>query len=373
MQATLNGLRIVEFAGIGPGPFCGMMFADMGADVILIERASPNANAVSDGVVSGARAKSITDRGKRSIALDLKRPEDIEIALKIVETSDALIEGFRPGVMEKLGLGPEECLKRNERLIYGRMTGWGQTGPLAHSAGHDPNYLGVSGSLWAGGRKGRAPISPLTLAGDVGGGSMILAWGIMCALREVARTGKGTTIDAAITDGSAYLSTLLWMMQGIGEDGTRPGDTWVDGAAPWHETYECLDGAFVTVCAIEPKFYKLFIQLIGLENEPSLQDQWDSKSWAQAREIVAGVFATKTQAEWDALLGGTDACCAPVLPMRSAPGHPHNAARGTFGEIGGVVQPMPAPIMGGARAKPRAVPSLSEHRETILSELGIPS
>jgi len=332
-QGPLAGVKVVEFAGIGPGPFCCMLLSDMGADVVRIDRKGGRGGAKFD----------VTARGRRSIALDMKDAGDVAVALDLIEKADVLIEGFRPGVMERLGVGPEEALKRNPRLIYGRMTGWGQTGPLAHAAGHDLNYIALSGALHAMGRKGVAPSPPLNLVGDYGGGSLYLAMGVCAALVEVARSGKGQVIDAAITDGTASLMAVMYGLRSAGIWTDERDSNLLDGGAPFYDVYETADGKFVTIGSLEPQFYAMLLEQTGLKDDPAFAAQMDKTNWAAMSEKVAAVIRTKTRAEWTAAMEGTDVCFAPVLDMAEAPSHAHNSARGTFTEVDGVIQPAPAP------------------------------
>ncbi|MFT3726794.1 MAG: CaiB/BaiF CoA-transferase family protein [Terricaulis sp.] len=331
-QGPLNGVKVVEFAGIGPGPFCTMLLSDMGADVVRIDRK----NARSFG-------KDIGARGRRSVGLDMKQPEDVATALSLIEKADVLVEGFRPGVMERLGLGPDVALARNPKLIYGRMTGWGQTGPLAQAAGHDINYISITGALHAMGKADRPPAPPLNLVGDFGGGALYLAMGICAALFEAQRSGKGQVIDAAITDGVASLMAMMY--------GMRASQIWtddrdanmLDGGAHFYDTYETKDGKFVSIGSIEPQFYALLMEKTGLKDDPAFAAQMVKPEWPALADKLAAVIKTKTRDEWTALMEGTDVCFAPVLTMGEAPKHPHNAARATFVEIDGVVQPNAAP------------------------------
>lgn len=365
----LAGVKVVEIAGIGPAPCAGMMLADMGADVVLVERRVPSANAAPN--FQEQAAQTFYNRGKRSIALDLKQPEAVEVVLALVEQADVLVEGFRPGVMERLGLGPEVALQRNPRLVYGRMTGWGQTGPLAHAAGHDPNYIALSGALWPGGSADRAPTAPLTLVGDVGGGTMVLLFGVMSALVHAQKTGEGQVIDAAITDGSAYISSLLRMMHNTGQMRDEPGTGWADFGAPWNETYTCADGKHITVCPLEPQFYGQLLDYLGLADDPVFTNQWDTSQWPEGKQRFKAIFASKTRDEWCALLEGTDVCFAPVLNLTEATQHPHNVAREVFMERDGVVQPAPAPRFSKSQPTVGACPVRGEHSLAIVSELGL--
>ncbi|MYM61846.1 CaiB/BaiF CoA-transferase family protein [Pseudomaricurvus sp. HS19] len=370
-KGPLAGIKVVEMAGIGPAPCAGMMLADMGAEVILIDRKVANANAANLGTGDDPN-QSFFNRGKKSLAVNLKSAEGIEAVLKLIDSADVLLEGFRPGVMERLGLGPEVCHARNPKLVYGRMTGWGQTGPLAHAAGHDPNYIGVSGALYYGGRENHPPTAPLTLVGDLGGGTMVLAWGVICAVLDAQRNGKGQVVDAAITDGSAYISSLLMLMRNTGQirdDKLQTG--WADGAAPWNDTYQCADGNYITVCPLEPGFYKLFLDKLGLADNPAFADQWDAASWPEGRRILTELFAGKTREQWCEELEGTDVCFGPVLSFAEAAEHPHNKARGTFLEINGVPQPAPAPKLSGYTPDIKPCPEIGAHSDEVLTGAGM--
>ncbi|NNM74127.1 CaiB/BaiF CoA transferase family protein [Enterovirga aerilata] len=359
----LAGIRVVEFAAQGPGPFCGMLLADLGAEVTLIERAG-------DGGESARFGRSaIFHRGKRSIILDLKRPEDVHTALRLVARSDALIEGMRPGVMERLGLGPDICLARNPALVYGRVTGWGQDGPLAQSAGHDINYIGLSGALWYASPPGEPPVVPATLIGDVGGGALYLAVGILAGLLHARAGGAGQVVDAAIVDGSAHMLNLLFAVRSMGELASKRGQSAIDGAH-WWGSYRCADGLFITVGSIEPKFYGELLSRLGLTGELRAEDQNNENTWERGRELFAATFATKTREEWRRLLEGTDSCFAPVLNLDEAAAHPHNAARSVFVEMDGMLQAAPAPRLSGhTRRMPGRVPARGEHQEAILAEI----
>lgn len=370
-RGALAGIRVVELSGIGPGPCAGMMFADMGAEVILVERKTVNSNAAAILPQEEDVKQAFFNRGKKSIAVDLKNPEGVELVLELVTKSDLLIEGFRPGVMERLGLGPDVCLQRNPKLVYGRITGWGQTGPMADAAGHDPNFIALSGALWYGGRKNRVPTAPLTLVGDMGGGTMMLAWGVLCALMHARNTGEGQVVDSAITDGSAYLSSLLWMMRNMGQISDQPESGWADGAAPWNDTYECADGKFITLCAVEPAFYRELLELLGLCDNPLFADQWERSSWPQGKVELKKLFLSKTREQWCDLIEGSDACFAPVLDFSEAPQHPHNIARHTFVEIDGVTQPAPAPKLSRSQASAGVPPGIGEHTDEVLAIVGL--
>jgi len=329
----LQGLRVIEITGLGPAPFCGMLLADMGAEVVCVDRAGPLA---LDYRTDCCR------RGKRSVQLDLKRAEDRETLLQLVERADALFEGFRPGVMERLGLGPEECMARNPRLVYGRMTGWGQDGPLAAAAGHDINYIALTGALHAIGRAGDRPVPPLNLVGDYGGGALFLAFGMVCALLEAARSARGQVVDAAMTDGSALLMALYHSLAAEGRWEGERGNNLFDGGAPFYGVYETSDGAYVSVGALEPQFFAELLEKAGIA-AADLGQQYDTGRWAEQRQVLERVFRSRTRQEWCEVLEGSDACFAPVLDLHEAPRHPHNRARGTFIEVDGMTQPGPAP------------------------------
>jgi alpha-methylacyl-CoA racemase len=337
MSGPLSGVKVLEIAGIGPGPFCGMLLADMGADVLRIDRLE----AIDLGLPQSEQFE-VMARGRRSVALDLKSPDAVLVALDLIERADVLIEGFRPGVMERLGLGPDSCLQRNPALIYGRITGWGQHGPLAHGAGHDINYIAVSGALHAIGRRGQSPVPPLNLVGDFGGGAMYLAFGIACALFETRKSGEGQVIDAAMSEGACHLMGLFYgrLAAGLWEDAR--GVNAIDGGAPWYDTYETADGKYVAVGAIEGRFYAELINRLGLA-DAGLPGQHERARWPELRAAIAAAFRGKTRDQWCVEMEGSDACFAPVLSLTEAPGHAHNRARGAFVEVGGVVQPAPAP------------------------------
>lgn len=339
----LKGTKIVEIAGLGPGPFAGMYFADMGADVTVVERKTANEEALNSSAEENNSKYETHNRGKKSIALDLKDQRAIEIVLKLVEQADVIIEGFRPGVMERLGLGPEDCLKRNPRLVYGRVTGWGQSGPLSQTAGHDPNYISISGAMWYSGRKDRPPLATTTLVGDAAGGAMFLISGVLSALLYAHNTGRGQVVDAAMTDGSAYLCSLLWPAYNMGQLKDIPESSWIDGAAPWNNTYQCADSKFVSICPVEDKFYRELLHILGLTQDPVFSDQWDVSSWPEGKRILKELFLTRSREEWCSLFEGSDACFSPVLNFSEAANHPHNLARKTFLEIDDVIQPSPAP------------------------------
>lgn len=364
-MAVLSGVRIVEIAGLGPGPFCGMLLADLGAEVVLVERPGGG-----DSIDFGDTA--IFHRGKRSVALDLKAPEAVELVLRLVERADGLVEGMRPGVMERLGLGPDVCLRRNPRLAYGRMTGWGQTGPLADRAGHDLNYLGISGAAWFASPPGQPPFPPPTLVGDMGGGALYLAVGLLAAIVHARAGGGGQVIDAAIVDGSAHLTNLLLSLKGSGQLGPARGGSILDGPH-WSRCYRCADGRFVSVQAVEPKFYAVLLERLGLGGDRELAEhQYDAARWPELSRRLEALFATRTRDAWCALVEGSDACLGPVLDPDEAARHPHNVARGTYAAPGGVLQASPAPrFPDGPAALPGPIPRRGEHTEAVLRELGV--
>jgi alpha-methylacyl-CoA racemase len=331
-MGPLAGIRIVEFAGLGPAPFAAMLFADMGADVIRVDRLGSRVPQKTD----------VTYRGRRSVAMDLKKPGAVEAALKLIEKSEVLIEGFRPGVMERIGLGPDISLARNPRLVYGRMTGWGQTGPLAHAVGHDINYIALSGALHAIGPAGGKPVPPLNLVGDFGGGALYLAFGIVCGLLESRRSGRGQVVDAAMTDGAASLMSVFYGLCATGFWRDERGVNLLDSGAHFYDTYETKDGKHVAIGAIEPHFHQVLLEKLGAESA-DFENRMDRARWPALKEKLAAAFKEKTRDEWDAILLGSDVCYAPVLSLAEAPQHPHNRARGTFVEVDGVVQPAPAP------------------------------
>ena len=361
-SGPLAGLRILEMAGIGPGPFCGMLLADLGADVVVVDRAAPNAETIDLG------AAAIFNRGKRSIAVDLKTAEGIRTVLGLVTRCDALIEGMRPGVMERLGLGPDICLRQNPRLVFGRMTGWGQDGPLAAAAGHDLNYIALSGALWYAGQPGEPPLTPPSLVGDVGGGALYLAVGLLAAVMNARATGRGQVVDAAIVDGSAHMMNLLLGLKAAGALATERGASLLDGPH-WYATYRCADGGYVSVGSVEPKFYRLLCDRLGLGEDPAFREGYDRKAWPDLRERFTALFATRSRAEWSALLEGTDACFAPVLDPDEAPRHPHMAARAIYREIDGIVQAAPAPRFSATPAgDPGPIPAPGADREAVLAD-----
>ncbi|HWK64247.1 MAG TPA: CaiB/BaiF CoA-transferase family protein [Rhizobiaceae bacterium] len=361
-KGPLAGLRLIEIAGIGPAPFCGMLLADLGADVVVVDRRQPNPENIALGTAA------LTNRGKRSIAVDLKSPEDVATVLDLVESADALIEGMRPDVMERLGLGPEVCLARNPRLVYGRVTGWGQEGPLAHAAGHDLNYVGLSGALWYSGQPGEPPLSPPTLVGDIGGGALYLAVGVLAALMSARETGRGQVVDAAIVDGSAHMMNLLLSLKAGGQFVSARGESILDGPH-WYSTYRCADGRFVSVGALEPKFYRLLCEKLGLADDPDFANGYDVAAWPELRRRFAVLFAMRSSNEWCALLEGTDACFAPVLDPDEAARHPHMAARGVYREMDGALQAAPAPRFSATpTADPGPIPQTGADMESVLRD-----
>ena len=368
-KKPLSGVAVIEFEGIGPCPLAGMMFADMGADVIVVGRKVKNLNAAN--FAPEKTADGFYHRGKRSIQLDLKQTEGVELALELIARSAILIEGFRPGVMEKLGLGPEVCEALNPKLIYGRLTGWGQTGPLAQSAGHDPNFVALTGAMHAGARPNQKPTVPLTLVGDVGGGTMMLLWGVMCAFWQAQSSGKGQVIDAAITDGCVYASSLLWMIHNSSHSADQVGTSWTDGAAPWNDSYVCSDGHYINICALEPKFYGLLLDRLGLTQTGCFEHQWQEQSWPQARVTLSQKFASQTRHYWCGQLEGTDVCFAPVLNFTEATQHPHHRARNNFIKLDGVTQPAPAPKMDHNQGLLNSVPRAGQDTADVLAQLGI--
>jgi len=361
-SGPLVGLRFVEFAGIGPAPFCAGLLANLGAEVIRINRAD----------TAGQPTGRLT-RGRRSIALDLKRPPDIEACMALLECADGLLEGFRPGVMERLGLGPDRVLARNPRIVYGRMTGWGQTGPLAHAAGHDINYISLSGALGAIGTPER-PVAPLNLVGDFGGGSMYLGFGLLAAVIHAQRTGEGQVVDCSMVEGSASLLTAMYEALGEGQLGPR-GSNLLDGAAPFYNPYRCADGKWISLGSIEPQFYALLLLKLGLDSsEVNPAQQNDRSQWPALKVRLEKLIATRTRDEWTSLLEGTDVCFAPVLDLAEVAQHPHNVARGSFIEIDGKALPGPAPRFSVTPGRIGEQPkSVGEDTDDVLREWGVPA
>jgi alpha-methylacyl-CoA racemase len=363
-MGPLQGFKIIEFAGIGPGPFCAMLFADVGAQIIRIDR-------VSAGPTSNGKDRAnVSARGRRSIALDLKNPQAVETVLRMCRQVDGLIEGFRPGVMERLGLGPSECLRENPRLVYGRMTGWGQSGPLSHTAGHDINYLALSGSLYMFGRVNEKPAPPLNLVADMGGGGMLLAFGMACALLESRQSGHGQTVDAAMVEGAALLATSVYAQRASGLWRDQRGSNMLDTGAHFYEVYETQDGGYVAVGAIEPQFYAALLKGMALDGA-ALADQMDRARWPQMKQLFAEVFRSKTRDEWTRIFSGTDACVAPVLSPTEAAAHEHNRARASFEETAGVLRPRAAPRFSRTAVEAPCDPPLrGEHSAEVLADFG---
>jgi len=368
MAGPLNGYRIIEIAGIGPGPFAAMLLADLGAEVIRVERA-----AAVRGPAPDTPHYDVSLRGRRNVALDLKHPDGVATLLALVESADALIEGFRPGVMERLGIGPDECLARNPRLVFGRMTGWGQSGPYAQAAGHDINYISLAGALAHFGREGEAPVPPLNMVGDFGGGGMFLALGVVAGLLEAQRSGEGQVVDTAMVDGSAVLMAMFWAMRAIGAfDENHRGTNLLDTGAHFYNVYQCADGEYVSIGSIEPQFYAELLRLTGLDGDSRFANQMDRAEWPALKERLRALFATKSRDEWCAIMEHTDVCFAPVLTMSEAAAHPHNVERETFIEVAGIQQPAPAPRFS------RTVPEIErppahagQHSREVLAELGL--
>jgi alpha-methylacyl-CoA racemase len=360
-MGPLQGVRVVELAGIGPGPFCAMLLADLGAEVLAVDRPA-----------SGPPGwPALLARGRRRVAVDLKHPEGPGVVLDLVAGADALVEGFRPGVAERLGIGPDACLARNPRLVYGRVTGWGQGGPLARSAGHDIDYIALAGALHPVGPADGPPVPPLNLLGDFGGGGMLLALGVLAALLEAGRSGRGQVVDAAMVDGAALLTTQLHELLAAGHWTDRRGANLLDGAAPFYTVYETADGHHLAVGALEPQFYAELLERVGLAAE-DLPPQLDRVGWPLLRERLAARFRTRTRDEWCRLLEGTDACVAPVLSLLEAPAHPHNQARATFVDVGGIPQPAPAPRFSRTPcATPAPPPAPGEHDDQVLAAWGM--
>ncbi|KQS66791.1 carnitine dehydratase [Modestobacter sp. Leaf380] len=366
VAGPLQGVRVVEFAGLGPGPFCGMLLADLGADVVRIDRRS-----ASTGLVGSMGATSLLDRGKRSIALDLKDDADLTVVRALVERADVLLEGFRPGVMERLGLGPEPAHALNPRLVYGRMTGWGQTGPLAHSAGHDIGYIALTGALGASGRPDERPAPPVNLLGDFGGGGVFLALGVVAGVLHARTTGQGQVVDAAIVDGTAVLTTMLHGMLDTGAWTDARGVNLLDTGAPFYDVYRCADGQFLAVGALEEQFYAALLTGLGLADDATLPDRADPAAWPALRERFTEVFAGRTRDEWWRVFAGTDACVAPVWSLLEATADEHNRERGVFVEVEGRVQPAVAPRFSATPGSVGSIPAVGEHDAEVRAELGL--
>lgn len=360
MSGPLKGIRIIEFAGIGPGPFCSMMLADHGAEVIRIDRPGREMD-----------PRDPLSRNRTSIILDMKNPEAVQIARDLCKTADGIIEGYRPGVMERLGLGPDVLIGDNPKLVYGRMTGWGQYGPYAQAAGHDINYISLSGVLHGIGVRGGKPVPPANYVGDFGGGGMMLAFGMSNALLHAAKTGEGQVIDCAMTDGSALLAGMTWGFHSAGTLEDEAGVNRLDGGAPYYDTYTCRDGKFISIGSIEPQFYALLRAKTGLDTDPAFDVQNDQENWPAKKDKVAALFATKTRDEWCELMEMTDVCFAPVLSLSEAPKHPHNVERKSFITVGGAIQPAPAPRYSvTTNDTPRPAPAAGSGRDILLSSLG---
>jgi alpha-methylacyl-CoA racemase len=368
MSGPLSGYRIIEIAGIGPGPFAAMLLADMGAEVIRVERAQSVRGPAPD-----APHFDVLLRGRRNVAIDLKHPDGVATLLDLVASADALIEGFRPGVMERLGIGPDECLARNPKLVYGRMTGWGQDGPYAQAAGHDINYISLAGALAHFGRAGDAPVPPLNMVGDFGGGGMFLAYGVVCALLEAQRSERGQVVDTAMVDGAAVLMSMFWAFKAIGAfDENGRGTNLLDTGAHFYDVYRCADGTYISVGSIEPQFYAELLRLTGLQDDPEFAKQMDKSEWSALSERLAAVFSRRTRAEWCELMEGTDVCFAPVLTMSEAAAHPHNVARRTFVELAGTTQPAPAPRFSRTAAEVERPPAhAGQHTSDVLLDWGV--
>jgi len=365
-MGPLQGVKIIEIAGIGPGPFCAMMLSDMGAEIVRVER---------KGLTADPKAVKyqILNRGRKSLGIDLKKPEGVAAVLRLVGQADGLFEGFRPGVMERLGLGPEDCLKINPKLVYGRMTGWGQDGPLALAAGHDINYISLSGALHAIGPSGEKPVPPLNLVGDFGGGGMLLAFGIVCALLETQKSGLGQVVDAAMVDGSAALMAMFYGMAATGSWKDQRGQNLLDSGSHFYNTYETLDGKWISVGSIEPQFYALLLEKSGI-SDPEFLTQMDQSKWPEFKEKMTEIFKSKTREEWCRIMGGTDICFAPVLTMDEALKNEHNVARSTFIEVDGVPQPAPAPRFDRTRPEVQMPPPVpGGDTEVILADWGFSS
>ena len=360
MTGALSGLRIIEFAGLGPGPFCAMMLADHGAEIIRVDR-----------IGAKTRRADPTLRSRKSIALNLKDPSAIGLVKELVKSADGIIEGLRPGVMERLGLGPDELLSENPNLVYGRMTGWGQEGPYAHAAGHDINYIALAGALHGCGRAGEKPTAPVNYLGDFGGGGMMLAFGMVSAFLAVKNGASGQIIDCAMTDGTATLMSVIWGLHADGLWRDERGVNLLDSGAHFYDTYETKDEKYISIGSIEPKFYQLLLEQTGLTDDPAFKAQRDLAAWPALSEKLTDIFKAKTRDEWCEIMEMTDVCFAPVLSLAEAPHHPHNIARGTFVDVEGVVQPAPSPRFSGTPARPPEIaPTAGLNTESVLADLG---
>ncbi|WP_028315863.1 CaiB/BaiF CoA transferase family protein [Desulfatibacillum aliphaticivorans] len=362
-MGPLEGITIIELAGIGPGPFCGMMLADMGATVIRVERTGPSG--------LGSLPGDVLARGRKSVAVNLKNPEGQAVVLKLCEKADAIFEGFRPGVAERMGVGPEDCWKVNPKLVYGRMTGWGQEGPLSQASGHDINYISLVGALHAIGRKGQTPVPPLNLVGDFGGGGMLLAFGMVCALLEAQKSGKGQVVDAAMVDGAATLMAMFFTFKNLGmwNDKERQVNL-LDGGAHFYDTYETKDGKYISLGSIEPQFYELLLQKAELDRD-KFGNQMNFGAWPELKVELAEVIKQKTRDEWCEIMEGSDVCFAPVLNLSEAPEHPHNKLRKTFVELDGVLQPAPSPRFSRTEAElTNSAPKVGQDTDAVLTDCG---
>ena len=368
MSGPLTGYKVIEIAGIGPGPFAAMLLADMGAEVIRVERSQ-----AVRGPAPDTPALDVTQRGRRNIAIDLKHPDGVATLLDLVAGADALLEGFRPGVMERLGVGPTECMARNPKLVFGRMTGWGQDGPYALAAGHDINYISLAGALAHYGRRGEAPVPPLNMVGDFGGGGMFLAFGVVCGLLEATKSGEGQVVDTAMVDGTAILMAMFWGMRAMGVfDENNRGTNLLDTGSHFYDVYECSDGQYVSFGSIEPQFYAELLRITGLEGDAEFAKQHDKSNWPHLKDRLGALVKTKSRDEWCKLMEHTDVCFAPVLTMGEAAQHPHNIARNLFVDVAGLVQPAPAPRFS------RTVPEISrppahpgQHTREVLVDWGL--
>lgn len=371
-MGPLEGVRVLELAGIGPAPFGCMLLADLGAEVVRVERGGDGKSTIDGaGRAESDPKRYVPHRGRRSIALDLKSPAGRQTLLALVGHADVLVEAYRPGAAERLGVGPDDCLARNPRLVYARMTGWGQTGPLAGSAGHDINYIAVAGALDNFRRTGERPLAPLNVVGDMGGGGMLLAFGIAAALVHARRTGEGQVVDAAMVDGAALQLATTFGMKAQGRWTGEPGSNMADSGAPFYEVYECADGKFIAVGALEEPFYEEFLKLLGVAPE-SLPDHGDQASWPEGKRRLAEVFRGRTRNEWAAVFEGSDACVSPVLSLDEAPEHPHAVARSAFIDIAGTIQPAPAPRFSKTpAATPKPPPDRGADTDAVLRDWGV--
>ena len=362
-MGPLKGMKIVEMVGIGPAPHCCMLLADMGAEIIRIDRPGGNR-------VGGRDRNAILNRGRKSLTLDIKNPNGVQTALRLIDQADALVEGFRPGVMERLGLGPDVCLPRNPQLIYGRMTGWGQDGPLASIAGHDINYIALSGALASIGDKERGPVPPLNLVGDFGGGGMMMAFGMVCGLLEAQGSGQGQVVDVSMLEGAALLMAGIFQSKASGGWESPRGENWLDGGAPFYGTYKCADSEWICIGSIEPQFYGLLRKTLGL-TDPLWDRQWDNESWPEQKRQLKDIFLTKSRAEWTEIMGDQDICFAPVMNLDEVLEHPHTKARKVFVTDDGVVQPAPAPRFSRTPPIIQSPPALpGEHNDEVLESWG---